>query len=135
MSLQDIFVVEDDASVRQTLSIVLTSAGYNVVCFLDGDALLAEARKRYPLCILLDLRLPGKSGLEILKELKAENYPAPIFMISGHGTIDIALQAVKEGAVDFIQKPFQGPELLNRIRASLREEESPEFRRSAAVFR
>jgi FixJ family two-component response regulator len=124
MSLREIFVVEDDASVRQALSAVLAAAGYEVVCFLDGDAVLAEARKRYPLCILLDIWLPEKSGLEILKELKAENYPAPIFVISGHGTIDIAIQAIKDGAIDFIQKPFKGSELVNRIEAALEKDEA-----------
>lgn len=122
MSLREIFIVEDDATVRQILSIVLTRAGYDVVCFLDGEALLATARKRYPLCILLDVRLPGKSGLEILKELRAENYPAPVIMISGHGTIDTAMEAVRNGAIDFIQKPFNGVKLVSRIEEALERE-------------
>jgi FixJ family two-component response regulator len=122
MSSREIFVVEDDPAVRQTLSVVLSAAGYEVICFLDGDALLATARKRYPLCILLDLHLPGKSGLEILRELSAEHYPAPVFMISGHGTIDLAMQAVRDGAVDFIQKPFRGAELVGRIETALERE-------------
>ncbi|MEO8320769.1 MAG: response regulator [Bradyrhizobium sp.] len=122
MKSREIFVVEDDPAVRRTLSIILTSAGYEVVCFLDGDALIAAARKRYPLCILLDLYLPGKSGLEILKELSSEHYPAPVIMISGQGTIDIAMQAIKEGALDFIEKPFRPEQLVSRIEVALEQQ-------------
>ena len=119
MKSREIFVVEDDAAIRRTISVILTSAGYEAVCFLDGDALIAAARKRYPLCILLDLHLPGRSGLEILKQLSAENYPAPVIMISGQGTIDSAMQAVRDGALDFIEKPFRPDQLVKRIEVAL----------------
>jgi FixJ family two-component response regulator len=119
MSSREIFVVEDDPAIRRLLAIVLTKAGYQVICFADGEALIAATRKRDPLCILLDVCLPGKSGLEILRELKAHNYPAPVLMISGTGTIDIAVQAVKAGAIDFVQKPFGGAQLLLRISDAL----------------
>jgi FixJ family two-component response regulator len=119
MSSSEIFVVEDDPAIRRLLAIVLTKAGYQVICFADGEALIAATRKRDPLCILLDVCLPGKSGLEILRELKAHNYPAPVLMISGTGTIDIAVQAVKAGAIDFVQKPFGGAQLLLRISDAL----------------
>jgi len=122
MKSREIFVVEDDAAVRRTISVILTSAGYEVVCFLDGDALIAAARKRYPLCILLDLHLPGKSGLEILKQLSSERYPAPVIMMSGQGTIDAAMQAVRDGALDFIEKPFRPEQLVKRIEAALEQE-------------
>ena len=78
MSSHEIFVVEDDPAMRRLLAIVLTKAGYQVVCFADGEALIAATRKRDPLCILLDVCLPGKSGLEILRELKADKCPAPV---------------------------------------------------------
>jgi FixJ family two-component response regulator len=121
MSSREIFVVEDDPAIRRLLAIVLTKAGYQVICFADGEALIAATRKRDPLCILLDVCLPGKSGLEILRELKAHNYPAPVLMISGTGTIDIAVQAVKAGAIDFVQKPFGGTQLLLRISDALEQ--------------
>ena len=130
MKSREIFVVEDDAAIRRTLSVILTSAGYEVVCFLDGDALIATARKRYPLCILLDLHLPGKSGLEILKQLSSERYPAPVIMMSGQGTIDAAMQAVRDGALDFIEKPFRAEQLVNRIEAALDHEH---FRRASRL--
>ena len=114
-SIGEIYVVDDDPAVRETLSIVLSAAGYKVICFADGAALLATARSRSPLCMLLDVHIPGKSGLDILKELRAQDYPAPIFIISGSGDIAMAVDAIKSGALDFIEKPFRGSEIVQRI--------------------
>src|SRR4051812_5839498 len=111
----EIFVVDDDPAVRETLSLVLSAGGYHVICFAVGAALLAVARSRTPSCILLDVHIPGKSGLDILKELHGENYSAPIFMISGQGDIAMAVEAIKNGALDFIEKPFRGSEIVNRL--------------------
>ena len=112
----EIFVVDDDPAVRDTLSMVLSAGGYQVICFADGAALLAIARTRTPACILLDVHIPGKSGLDILKELHGEDYPAPIFMISGQGDIAMAVSAIKNGALDFIEKPFRGSEIVRKAR-------------------
>jgi FixJ family two-component response regulator len=111
----EIFVVDDDPAVRETLSVVLSAAGYQVICFADGAALLPVARTRTPACILLDVHIPGKSGLDILKELRGEDYPAPIFMISGQGDIAMAVTAIKHGALDFIEKPFRGSDIVARL--------------------
>jgi FixJ family two-component response regulator len=111
----EIFVVDDDPAVRDTLSMVLSAGGYQVICFADGAALLAIARTRTPACMLLDVHIPGKSGLDILKELQGEDYPAPIFMISGQGDIAMAVSAIKSGALDFIEKPFRGSEIVTRL--------------------
>ena len=115
ISRGEIFVVDDDPAVRDTLSLVLSAGGYQVICFADGAALLAVARSRTPSCILLDVHIPGKSGLDILKELHGEDYPAPIFMISGQGDIAMAVSAIKNGALDFIEKPFRGSEIVARL--------------------
>src|SRR4029079_14398119 len=109
----EIFVVDDDPAVRDTLSMVMKAAGYEVICFADGAALLSVARNRTPAAILLDVHIPGKSGLDILKELQGEDYPAPIFMISGQGDISMAVSAIKSGALDFIEKPFRGSEIVS----------------------
>src|SRR6202008_5206615 len=114
-----IFVVDDDPAVRDPLSLVLSAGGYEVICFADGAALLAVARSRTPAAILLDVHIPGKSGLDILKELHGEDYPAPIFMISGHGDITMAVSAIKNGALDFIEKPFRGSELVTRLEEAM----------------
>ncbi|MBV8925949.1 MAG: response regulator [Bradyrhizobium sp.] len=111
----EIFVVDDDPAVRDTLSMVLSAGGYEVICFADGAALLSVARGRTPAAILLDVHIPGKSGLDILKELHGEDYPAPIFMISGQGDIAMAVNAIKSGALDFIEKPFRGSEIVARL--------------------
>jgi FixJ family two-component response regulator len=115
----EIFVVDDDPAVRETLSVVLSAGGYRVICFADGAALLAVARNRTPACILLDVHIPGKSGLDILRELHGEDYPAPIFMISGQGDIAMAVSAIKNGALDFIEKPFKGKEIVSRLNEAI----------------
>jgi FixJ family two-component response regulator len=112
---REIFVVDDDPAVRDTLSIVLSAGGYQVTGFADGAELLAMTGTRTPAAILLDVHIPGKSGLDILKELHGEDYPAPIFMISGKGDIPMAVTAIKNGALDFIEKPFRGSEIVARL--------------------
>jgi len=108
-------VLEDDRGVRDILSTILTEADYEVICFAEGNALLALARTRIPACILLDIFVPGKSGLELLEELHADRYLAPIVMISGHGDVAMTVSAFKLGALDFIEKPFRGPEIVARV--------------------
>src|SRR3981081_4798553 len=115
----EIFVVDDDPAIREILSMVLSAGGYQVICFADGAALLAVARTRTPSCVLLDVHIPGKSGLDILEELRGEDYPAPIFMISGQGDIAMAVTAIKNGALDFIEKPFRGSEIVHRLAVAI----------------
>jgi FixJ family two-component response regulator len=118
-SADQIFIVDDDAAVRETLSVVFTSAGYGVVRFAEGAALLAAVKDRSPVCIILDVHIPGKSGLDILKQLNAQDYPAPIFIMSGSGDIAMAVDAIKNGALDFIEKPFRGSDVVTRVRAAI----------------
>src|SRR3954451_14926288 len=115
----EIFVVDDDPAVRDTLSMVLKAAGYEVICFAGGAALLSVARTRTPAALLLDVHMPGKSGLDLLRELHGEDYPAPIFMISGQGDITMAVSAIKNGALDFIEKPFRGSEIVARLNEAI----------------
>jgi FixJ family two-component response regulator len=118
-SIGEVFVVDDDPAVRQTLSLVFTREGYEVVCFAEGISLLAEARARTPDCIILDVHIPGKSGLDILKLLNALDYPAPIFIMSGKGDIAMAVEAIKNGAFDFIEKPFRGGAVVGQVREAI----------------
>ena len=108
-----VFVVDDERHVREALRVVLEGAGYDVVCYEDGAALLEMARKYTPACIFLDVFLPGRSGFEILKELT--EYPAPVLMMSGKANIPMAVKAIRGGAANFIQKPFRSSELLNLL--------------------
>jgi len=114
----EIFVMDDDAATRQSLSTVLEQEGYEVICFGDGAALLSYARARIPTCIFLEVHAPGEYGLEILKKLRAEAYPAPIFVTSGRGDIPMAVAAIKNGAFDFIEKPFIAEEIVSRVKAA-----------------
>ena len=122
----EVFVVDDDPAVRTTLSTVFERAGYAVTCFADGAALVAAARAGTPLCIILDVHIPGKSGLDILKQLNAQDYPVPIFMMSGQGDIAMAVDAIKHGALDFIEKPFRGSDVVARVEAAIEARAQPD---------
>jgi len=111
----EVFIVDDDRGVLDALSVVLSLAGYQVSAFPDGASFLAAARQRTPACILLDVHMPGRSGLDVLKELNAQDYPAPIFIISGVGDIPMAVDAIRNGALDFIEKPFSAREVVANI--------------------
>jgi two-component system, LuxR family, response regulator FixJ len=112
----EIFIVDDDNAVRDALSLVFTLEGYHVTGFAEGNSFLLAARTRTPLCIILDVNMPGRSGLDILKELNAQQYGAPVFIISGQGDIPMAVEAIKHGALDFIEKPFDADTVLGRVR-------------------
>ncbi len=116
MSNGEVFIVDDDWAVGDALSIVLSLEGYRPKTFAEGQAFLAAARARTPACIILDVHMPGRSGLDILKDLNAQDYPAPILIISGQGDIPMAVEAIKHGAVDFIEKPFDAETVVTRVR-------------------
>jgi len=118
-SAREVFIVDDDPLVLNALSVVLSREGYQVTGFGEGASFLAAARTRTPTCIILDVHMPGQSGLDILKELKAQEYPAPIFIISGIGDIPMAVEAIKNGALDFIEKPFDASTVVTRVREAV----------------
>jgi FixJ family two-component response regulator len=109
-----VFILDDDPAVRKTLSIILRSDGYKAACFSDEAGLREALRQRCPLAILLDVNLPARSGLEVLKDLK--EYSVPVVMISGYGDIPTAVAAVTGGALDFLQKPLKRANVLNQLR-------------------
>lgn len=115
----EIHIIDDDPAVRDALSVVFTLEGYHVTGFADGNSFLSAARNRQPACIILDVHMPGRSGLDILKELNAKNYPVPIFIISGQGDIPMAVDAIKNGALDFIEKPFDADTVVQRVRDAI----------------
>jgi FixJ family two-component response regulator len=118
---ESLFVVDDDAWIRQALSVVFTQEGYQVSSFVDGNEFLAAARSQTPSCILLDVNMPGRSGLNVLKDLDAQHYDAPIFIISAQGEIPLAVDAIKAGAFDFIEKPFEPDSVVARVRRAISE--------------
>ena len=112
---REVFVVDDDPMVRDVLSEVFAQAGYQAVSFVDGASFVAAARERIPACVILDIYMPGRSGLEILRDIDAPNYPAPIFVASGRGDIPSAVEAIKNGAFDFIEKRLDAATLVTRV--------------------
>jgi two-component system, LuxR family, response regulator FixJ len=117
--MNEIFIVDDDPSVRAALSVVLSGEGYQVTSFVEGEAFLSAARSRTPECVLLDVHLPGSSGLEVLRKLAAQRYPAPVLVISGRGDIPTAVDAMRNGALDFIEKPFDPTTVVTRVRDAI----------------
>jgi FixJ family two-component response regulator len=126
-----VLVVDDDSAVRETLRLILEGAGFAVQTFADGAAFIEYSRQTRPALVLLDVYMPEKSGLDVLRELPARGYPAPILMMSGRGEIQLAITAIKIGAFDFIEKPFRGAELIAKVSASL-SSFSPEKSESVA---
>jgi FixJ family two-component response regulator len=115
----EIFVVDDDETMRDTLSAVFTPEGCRVTCFAEGQSFLVAARARTPACILLDVNMPGRSGLDMLRELDAPHYPAPILIVSGQGDVPTAVNAIKGGALDFIEKPIEPAAVIARVREAI----------------
>lgn len=119
MTSNDIFILEDDPEVRRALGTMFSKRGMDVLFFADGDSLLVAAKQKSPACILLDLQLPGKSGLDVLAELHEAGHRAPVFMMSGHGSIEMAVKAAKLGVVRFFEKPFKSRDLIDGIESVL----------------
>jgi two-component system, LuxR family, response regulator FixJ len=115
----ELFVVDDDVTTRDLLALMFTHAGYQVSTFQEGGSFLAAARARTPSCVLLDVHMPGRSGIDILKELDAHHYGAPVFVISAQNEIPLAVNAVRNGAFDFIEKPFEIEAVVGRVRAAV----------------
>lgn len=113
-----VFVVDDDASVRRSLTRLLKSADYHVEAFSSADEFLASGRHRShsaPACLVLDLRMPGLTGVELQERLGALKSPLAIVFITAHGDIPTSVRAMKRGAVDFLAKPFEPPQLLEAV--------------------
>ena len=116
-----VFVVDDDESVRQGFSLLLMSAGYDVETFSGGDEFLTTERSDNPGCILLDIFLEGRSGLELQEEINRKFSHLPIIYITGQGSIPMSVQALRKGAVNFLQKPVDDQQLLAAVEEAINE--------------
>lgn len=114
-----VFVVDDDPSVRETLADLIASVGLSVLAFKSAREFLESRRPAAPACLVLDVRLPGLSGLELQRELLRIEAPIPIIFITGHGDIPMTVRAMKEGAVEFLAKPFRDQDLLDAIQHAI----------------
>jgi FixJ family two-component response regulator len=114
-----VFVVDDDPSVRRAIKRLIESVGLRVEAFASAQEFLRVQQLDIPSCLVLDIRLPRKSGLELQRELAESNHPIPIIFITAHGDIPMTVRAMKAGAVEFLTKPFRDQDLLDAIHHAL----------------
>ena len=119
-----ILIVDDDAAVRDALKLLLRSVGQAVETFGSAQEFLDAYAEDRPGCLVLDIRMPGMSGLELQQKLNERHSIIPIIFITGHGDVPMAVEAMQAGAVDFIQKPFRDQDLIDRINQALEKDSS-----------
>jgi FixJ family two-component response regulator len=115
----EIFIVDDDAGIRAILTLILSMEGFPVTSFADGETFLEQARKKIPICVFLDVFMPGRSGINILQELKALRFKAPVFLISARDDTPMIVEGIKSGAHDFLRKPFDPYTAVQRVRDAI----------------
>lgn len=124
MSNPKVYLVDDDEAVLDAIRMLLTSVDYEVEIFSNPQSFLEVASGISAGCLLLDVRMPGMSGLELQQQLRQRGIPVPIIFITGHGDVPMAVQAMQAGAFDFLQKPFRDQDLLDRIGEALALDQS-----------
>lgn len=117
-----IYIVDDDDSMRQAIALLLRTVGYNPVAFARPVDFLAKYDPNQHGCLVLDIRMPQMSGLEVQQQLNRSGAMLPVIFITGHGDIPMAVQAMKDGAFDFVTKPFRDQDLLDRINSALKQD-------------
>lgn len=133
-----VFLVDDDDAVRDSLSLLLDSAGLNIESFSTSAAFLDEYDPDRPGCVVLDIRMPGMTGMELQEALQSSGIRIPIIFLTGHGNVPMSAKAFRAGAVDFLQKPVEEEVLLARIQEALqidKENRQAEARREDATGR
>lgn len=117
-----VYIVDDNEGVRKAMSLLMKSAGYISKLYASAQEFLDNYNASRPGCVLLDVRMPGMSGLELQERLSSDNIGIPVIIMTGHGDIDMAVHAMKNGARDFIEKPFRNQKVLEVIQRCLTEE-------------
>jgi FixJ family two-component response regulator len=131
-----VFVVDDDPSVRRSMERLIRSIGFNAQTFRSAGEFLRRPRPEGPACLVLDVRLPGLSGLDLQRELTNSGIQLPIIFMTAHGDIPMTVRAMKGGAVEFLTKPFRARRLLDAIRAGIeRDRETLKQRTEVAQLR
>lgn len=118
-----IYVIDDDDAMRDSLNFLLDSSGYSVTLFDDAQRFIEALPGLAFGCVVSDVRMPGIDGIELLKRMKAQHSPFPILIMTGHGDVPLAVEAMKLGAVDFVEKPFEDDRLIAMIEAAIRQAE------------
>src|ERR1700746_564129 len=119
-----VFVVDDDVSVREALETLVRSAGFEVETFASAQDFLDHRKADKPSCLVLDVRLPGLSGLDLQKRILEANREIPIVFITGHGDVPTSVRAMKAGAVEFLIRPFSDEDLLDAIQQAIKRDQS-----------
>jgi FixJ family two-component response regulator len=114
-----VFVIDDDESIREALNSLIRSVGLSVETFASAQEFLQSPRPDVPACLILDVRMPGLSGLDLQRDLAEANIHIPIIFVTGHGDIPMSVRAMKAGAVEFLTKPFRDQDLLDAIQQAL----------------
>jgi FixJ family two-component response regulator len=127
-----VFVVDDDASMREALKNLLRSVGLDVEAFGSAQEFLSSERSKAPGCLVLDVRLPGLSGLDLQRQLADANLQIPIVFITGHGDIQMSVRAMKAGAVEFLTKPFRDQDLLDAVQQAVDRDRAVRVQRAEA---
>jgi FixJ family two-component response regulator len=128
-----VFVVDDDVSMREAIRNLLRSVGLAVETFGSAQQFLSGTRPDAPACLVLDVRLPGLSGLDLQRQLAAANIEIPIIFITGHGDIQMSVRAMKAGAVEFLTKPFRDQDLIDAVQQAIERDRAALAERAATA--
>ena len=131
MSNHNVYVVDDDQAVRDSLRWLIESVGLNVTTFSNGQELLENFNEPDISCLVLDVRMPGISGLDLQQRLRNLNSKVPVIIVTGHADVPMAIQAMKAGAFDFIEKPYSDQLLLERIQCAIEQDDN--FKQRQAI--
>ena len=128
-----VYIVDDDASVRKSLTRLVSTEGHDVVTFASPDEFLALDGPQHPACLVLDIRMPNLSGLDLQERLAERTEAVPIIFLTGHGDVPSSVRAFKGGATDFLQKPVDADQLLSAIRDAIAKDAEAEEQHAAAA--
>lgn len=131
MSQATVHVVDDDGAIRDALAWLLGSRGLSTRTWPSAEAFLAGHDPAQPGCLVLDIRMEGMSGIELFDALRADGSPLPVIFLTGHGDVPLAVAALKKGAFDFVEKPFNDNQLVDLVIEALRQDEASRTERAA----
>lgn len=117
-----VFIVDDEEAVRDSIAMLLRSVRMTTRCFADAAEFLERYRPEEPGCLVIDVRMPRMSGLELQQELNRRGWTLPLIFITGHGDVPMAVEAMRAGALDFLQKPFKDDDLIRRVQKALEQD-------------
>lgn len=123
MDKPTVFIVDDEEAVRDSIRLLFRSVGLRSTGFADAHAFLRDYRPGQPGCLVLDVRMPRMSGLELQQELNRRGWTLPVIFITGHGDVPMAVEAMRAGALDFLPKPFKDDELIRRVQKALEQDQ------------